>query len=73
MSLRNFDFKEEFFFAKRVIAAHMSLKHLIPIMLLFLSILGATGYVRHKNVVQKTKIQFSTGQKLGVTGKSFTF
>ena len=72
MSLRNFDFKEEFFFAKRVIAAHMSLKPLIPIILWFLSILGATGYVRYKNVVQKTKIQISTCQKLGVRGKIFT-
>ena len=72
MSLRNFDFKEEFFFAKRVIAAHMSLKHLIPVILWFLSILGATDYVRHKNVVQKTKIPISTCQKLGVRGKIFT-
>ena len=72
MSLRNFDFKEEFFFAKRVIGAHMSLKHLIPVILWFLSILWATGYVRYKIVVQKTKIQISTCQKLGVRGKIFT-
>ena len=60
MCLRNFQLKVEFFFAKRVIVAHMSLKHLIPVIYLFFSILEATGYVKHNNVVQNTRNQFST-------------
>ena len=31
MCVRNFQLKVEFSFAKRVIVAHMSLKHLIPV------------------------------------------
>ena len=60
MCLRNFQLKVEFSFAERVIVAHMSLKHLIPVIYLFFSILEATGYVRHNNVVQNTGNQFST-------------
>ena len=60
MCLQNFNLKVEFFFAKRVIVAHMSMKHLIPVIYLFFSILEATGYVRHNNVVQNTGNQFST-------------
>ena len=65
MCLRKFHWKVDIFFAKRVIATHMSLKHLIPVTLSFLSILRATGYVSYNVVAQKTKIQFSTMQKLG--------
>ena len=43
----------------------MSLKHLKQVTLSFLSILRATGYVRHNIVAQNTKIQFSPMQKLG--------
>ena len=60
MCLRNFHLKVEFFFAKRVIVAHKSLKHLTPVIYLFFSFLEATGYVKHNSVVQNTKIQFST-------------
>ena len=65
MYLRKFHWKVDIFFAKRVIATHMSLKHLKPVTLSFLSLLRATGYVRHNIVAQKTKIQFSRMQKLG--------
>ena len=58
--LPNFHFTVEFFFAKRVNVPHMLLKHLIPVILLFFSILKARGYVRHNNVDQNTKIRFST-------------
>ena len=58
MSLRNFDFKEEFFFAKRVIAAHMSLKHLIPVILSFLSILGPQVTSDTKMLFKRQKFQF---------------
>ena len=58
--LKKFHLKVKFFFAKRVIVAHMSLKHLIPVIYLFFSILEAKGYVRHNNVVQNTGNQFST-------------
>ena len=58
--LKNFHLKVEFLFAKRVIVAHMSLKHLIPVIYLFFSLLEATGYVRHNNVVQNTGNKFST-------------
>ena len=60
MRLRNFHRKFEFFFAKCVIVAHKTLKHLTPVIYLFLIILEATGYGRHNNAVQNTKIQFST-------------
>ena len=60
MCHRNFYLKVEFFFAKRVFVAHMSLKPLIPVIHLFFSILEATGYVRHNNVVQNTGNQFFT-------------
>ena len=72
MCLKNIHLKVEFFFAKRVIATHMSLKHLIPVTLSFLSILRATGYVRHNVVAQMTKIQFSTMQKLGFREQIFS-
>ena len=51
-----FYLKIEFSFGKRVIAGHMSLKHLIVVIRLFFSILVATGYVRHNKTVQKSKI-----------------
>ena len=60
MCLPNFHFKVEFFLPKRVNVPHMSLKHLIAVILLFFSILEATGYVRHNNIDQNTKIRIST-------------
>ena len=72
MCLRIFHLKVEFFLAKRVIVTHLSLKHLIAVILLFLSILGATGYVRHKNVVENSKIEFSARQKLGLLEINFS-